>query len=135
MPFPIFALSAAKAQEQICEQRNIIFCPNRKNEACKILRHILRAWMAAEFAKKGRGAKRDLARILGIHESAISKILNGEKGKGFQTIDLAWVPAMETFFRSKAPSVVVEFPTEPRMPRDPLYNAEYLRTLPDSRIA
>lgn len=79
----------------------------------------LRAWMTAEFARKGRGAKRELARILGVHESAISKILNGEKGKGFQTIDLAWVPAMELFFRSKAPAVTVEFTSEPRPARDP----------------
>ncbi len=63
----------------------------------------LRAWMAAGFEKRGRGSKRELAHRLGIGEAAISKMLRPEKGKGFQTIELVWVPAMEEFFGLEAP--------------------------------
>jgi phage repressor protein C with HTH and peptisase S24 domain len=81
----------------------MIFCPHRKDDAMQDIQDQLRAWMAAGFEKRGRGSKRELAHRLGIGEAAISKMLRPEKGKGFQTIELVWVPAMEEFFGLEAP--------------------------------
>ena len=81
----------------------------------------LRLWMAAALARKGRGSKSELARLIGIHEAAISKILNGEKNKGYQTVKLEWLPTMEAFFGSPAP-VGVDLPAEGWRPtRDPAH--------------
>jgi len=63
----------------------------------------LRAWMAAGFARLGRGSKRAIAHRLGIGEAAISKMLKPEKGKAHQTIELAFIPVMEEFFGAQAP--------------------------------
>ncbi|MDF2994476.1 MAG: c [Xanthobacteraceae bacterium] len=81
----------------------MIFCPQRKDDAMQDIQDQLRAWMAAGFAKRGRGSKRELAHLLGIGEAAISKMLKPEKGKGYQTIELVWVPTMEAFFGADAP--------------------------------
>lgn len=70
----------------------------------------LRAWMAEGFARRGRGSKRELAHRLGIGEAAISKMLKPEKGKGYQTIELAFVPVMEEFFGVEAPVSVTVRP-------------------------
>lgn len=73
----------------------------------------LRAWMEAGFAKLGRGSKRELAHRLGIGEAAISKMLKPGKGKGHQTIELTFVPAMEEFFGSEAPVSLTVRPPAP----------------------
>lgn len=64
-----------------------------------------RVWLAEQLARKGRGARVQLAKALGVRVDAITRMTNREPGKEVRDINLAELIGMAEFFKSEPPGI------------------------------
>ncbi|WP_412058740.1 XRE family transcriptional regulator [Bartonella sp. DGB2] len=68
----------------------------------------IKIWASEQLKTKGHGAKSELARYMGVHTSAISKMLSIEGGKEKRNISADELVKLTSFFKAMPPHLLPE---------------------------
>jgi hypothetical protein len=82
--------------------------PSQQADRCARMSKLAgtRQWLVDELAKKGRGAQSALAGHLGLHRTAVNKMIE-ENGRSISADELAQMAQMADFFQSTPPGFEV----------------------------